>query len=124
MKIHPDGVPLRTDASGAIRVGETRVLFYLVVEAFKGGNTPEQIASAYDSLVLADVYGVIAYYLRHQSEVDEFLRDLDADADEIRRTIEAAQPPRAEVRRMERPSNLRTMVMDSTIAATTMEDLT
>ena len=43
MEIQPDAVPLRVDEYGAIRVGETRVLYVLVVYAFQHGATPEQI---------------------------------------------------------------------------------
>jgi hypothetical protein len=33
MEIHQDPVPLRMDEAGAIRVGKTRVLFVLVLQA-------------------------------------------------------------------------------------------
>ena len=92
MEIHNDPVPLRVDESGAIRVGKTRVLFYLVIETYKRGSTPEAIVEMYDTLVLADVYAVVAYYLRHKEEVERFLREVDESAAEIRRKIEANQP--------------------------------
>jgi uncharacterized protein (DUF433 family) len=98
MIIHNDPVPLRADESGAIRIGNTRVLFYLVIEAYKRGNTAEAIVDMYDTLALADVYAVIAYYLRHKDEVEMFLGEVETRAAEIRRKIEANQTPREEVR--------------------------
>ena len=41
LTIQPEAPPLRVDESGAVRVGNTRVLFVLVVQAFQNGATPE-----------------------------------------------------------------------------------
>ncbi len=54
--------PLRRDASGALRVGHSRVLLELIIRAFQDGATPEAIAQHYPSVTLADIYAVIAYY--------------------------------------------------------------
>jgi uncharacterized protein (DUF433 family) len=68
----PDPVPLRIDETGACRVSQTRVLLELVLQAFRDGATPETIVrDYYDTLEPADVYAVIAYYLRHREEVEE-----------------------------------------------------
>ena len=48
--------PLREDASGALRVGNSRVLLELVIRAFQDGATPESIVQRYSTLALADVY--------------------------------------------------------------------
>ena len=98
MEIHADPVLLRVDESGAVRVGNTRVLFYLVVEAYKRGNGPEEIVSMYDTLTLADAHAAVAYYLRHREEVEAFLVEVEGRAQEIRRKIEANQPPQDELR--------------------------
>jgi uncharacterized protein (DUF433 family) len=98
LDIQAEAPPLRMDDAGAIRVGKTRVLFVLVVRAFKTGETPERIVEAYDVLSLADVYGAIAYYLRHQEEVEAYLRQYDRAAEEIRRKIEERQGPQTGVR--------------------------
>jgi uncharacterized protein (DUF433 family) len=93
-----DPVPLRVDANGDLRVGETRVLLDLVVQAFDGGATPETIVQNYPTLQLADVYAVIGYYLRHRNEVGEYLRQREQRAEEVRRKIEAAQPDMVGIR--------------------------
>ncbi|MDY7093472.1 MAG: DUF433 domain-containing protein [Acidobacteriota bacterium] len=69
-----DPVPLRTTEPGqVIRIGDTRVTLDTVIGAFHRGATPEEIAQDYSAVALADVYAVIAYYLRHRSEVDNYL---------------------------------------------------
>jgi len=83
--------PIREDADGSLRVGTSRVLVDLVVRAFRDGATPETIAQSYPSASLTDIYGVIAYYLRHTSEVDAYLSRRRDEADGIQKKIESSQ---------------------------------
>src|SRR5262245_43791559 len=96
--IEPLPVPLRQEATGAIRVANTRVLLELVIRAFQDGATPETIVQRYETLQLADVYAVIGYYLKHKQQVEDYLRQREAQAEEIRRKIEAGQPSRPNFR--------------------------
>jgi uncharacterized protein (DUF433 family) len=96
--IEAQPVPLRHDETGAIRVGNTRVLLELVIEAYVDGATPETIVQWFDGLRLADVYAVISYYLNHEEEVKESLRQREELADEVRRKIDSAQPSRPNFR--------------------------
>ena len=82
-------VPLTTDDDGVIRVAGTRVPLDTVIAAFETGATAEEIAQDFSVLDLADVYAVIAYYLRHRSEVDEYLRRRAEQRATVRRTNEA-----------------------------------
>jgi len=41
--------------------------------AFDAGATAEEMVQQYPSVALADAYSVIAYYLRHQSEIREYI---------------------------------------------------
>lgn len=91
--IHADPVPLRVDADGEVRIGGTRVLLALVVQAFREGVPPQTIVQMYSSLQLAEVHAVIAYYLRHQSEVDEYLRQREQEAEQVRQENLARFPP-------------------------------
>ena len=43
-----------------------------------------QIAQQYPSSTLADVYSVIAYYLRHQADVQTYLADRQQKAAQVR----------------------------------------
>jgi uncharacterized protein (DUF433 family) len=90
-------VPLREDPPGVLRVGNSRVLLELVIQAYQRGATPEAIVQMYDTLNVGEVYAVIAYYLARPAEVDEYLRRCDEEADAIRRKIEASQPPRPDL---------------------------
>jgi len=96
--IQTDPVPLRVDEYGVIRVGDSQVLLDIVVREFNNGAYPEAIVHGYSTLKLADVYDVIAYYLRHREEVDAYLRARREEAQKLREEIEAKQPGRAELR--------------------------
>src|SRR5262249_43063444 len=86
-------IPLWEDPPGVLRVGKSRVLLELVIHAHQQGKCPQEIVQMYDTLDAGDVYAVIAYYLTHQAEVDEYLRQCDEKAEAIRRQIEATQKP-------------------------------
>lgn len=98
LTIKSESSPLRLDETGVVRVGQSRVLFVLVVRAFQTGASPEEIVRAYETLDLADTYAAIAYYLRHKSEVDEYLAEYDRQAEEIRHKIEQQQGSQIGVR--------------------------
>ena len=92
MTIDPETPPLRVDESGAIRVGDTRIVLDLVVEAHLDGASPDEIVEMYPTLLLGDVYGAIGYYLRHREEVNAYIEGRTRQADEARGRIEANQP--------------------------------
>ena len=96
--LHAEAPPLREDASGALRVGDSRVLLELVIRAFQDGATPETIIQRYPALALADAYAIIGYYLKHPASVDEYLTRREADAASTRERVEAAQPGLTEIR--------------------------
>jgi uncharacterized protein (DUF433 family) len=98
MTIHTDPIPLRVDEYGVVRVGDSQVLLDVVVREFNNGADPETIAHGYSTLKLADVYAVIAYYLRHCKEIDEYLATRRDEAASLRQEIEAKQPSRTELR--------------------------
>lgn len=84
-----DPVPLVLAEDGrVIRVAGTRVTLDTLIGAFKRGATPEEIAQDYSAVSLADVYAVITYYLRHRSEVEEYLERRARAHAELRREIE------------------------------------
>jgi len=86
-------VPLRQDKYGTIRVGRSRVSFDTVIFEFRQGSTPEQIAEDYATLKLADIYGAIAYYLRHQDEVEAYLTQRREEAEALRCESESRDNP-------------------------------
>jgi uncharacterized protein (DUF433 family) len=84
--------PLAIDANGTVRIGKTRVTLDTLIANFKQGVTPEQIVLQFDTLELADVYAVIAYYLRHQDDVEAYLQQQEQEAQAIREEIERRFP--------------------------------
>ncbi len=98
LTIQAEAPPLRVDEAGAVRVGDTRVLFVLVVRAFQNGATPEDIVRMYDTLSLSDAYGAVAYYLRHRAEAEAHLAEYDRQAEEVRKKIEGRQGAQTGVR--------------------------
>ena len=86
--MNPSGVteliPLTTDADGVIRVTGTRVPLDPIVASFESGATAEEISHRYPSVALADVYSVIAYYLRHDAEIRTYLDRRKRQAGDVR----------------------------------------
>jgi uncharacterized protein (DUF433 family) len=96
--IQPDPVPLRADKRGALQVGDSRLTLDALIHEFEDGADPDGIVNAYPTLSLANVFAVIAYYLRHQEEINDYLRKRQAEAAKLRQEIESRQPGRAELR--------------------------
>jgi uncharacterized protein (DUF433 family) len=84
---------VRTDASGAMRVGDTDVPLDSVVAAFHQGHSPEMIRAQYPSLTLEAVYGAIAYYLANRGDVDAYLKRQDALWEQWRAQTRAPAAP-------------------------------
>jgi uncharacterized protein (DUF433 family) len=85
--------PLDMLPDGAVRVRGTRVSLDTVIRAFDEGCTLEEIHDDYPTLQLADIYAVIAFYLRHRETVQAYLAESQQKAEEIRRKIEEVCPP-------------------------------
>lgn len=65
---------VRMDEHGVMRIGNTRVMLDSIVASFNQGLSAETIQQQYPALSLEQVYGAIAYYLAHVSEVSEYLQ--------------------------------------------------
>lgn len=92
LPLSADPLPLRLEEGGVVRVGAGRVSLDLVVEQYENGMTPEDIVRAYDTLELADVYAVIAHYLRHRDQVIAYLKRREMEAESLREVIVAERP--------------------------------
>lgn len=82
--LSPQQAPLTADKHGSFVVTGTRVPLEVVVGDFNRGASPEEIVLAYPSLSLADVYAVIAYYLREQESIDTYVARQDERAEAAR----------------------------------------
>jgi hypothetical protein len=59
-----------TGATSLCRVG-----IDLILERYKAGVSPEQIAEEFETTMLEDIYATITYYLRHKQRLDAWLDD-------------------------------------------------
>ncbi|MBD2544718.1 DUF433 domain-containing protein [Planktothricoides raciborskii] len=90
--------PLQEDETGAIRVGNSRVLLELVIRAFQDGASPESIVQRYSTLSLSDVYVTIGYYLRHRDSLDAYLNRREKVAEAVKEKLSDIQPDLSHIR--------------------------
>lgn len=93
LAIVAETAPLQANEDGVILVGNTRVTLDTVTAVFNQGATAEEIVYRYPSLNLADVYATIAFYLKHQSEVEAYLQQRRQRSQEIREMNQARFDP-------------------------------
>ncbi len=72
---------------GQLCISGTRFTLNQIVTLYKRGETAEDISAQHAQLSLAQVYGALAYYHAHQSEVET---DLAAEGDEAARLEQAS----------------------------------
>lgn len=82
-------IPLRQTVDGTIRIGETRISLETIIAAYLRGDRPEEINEGFPIVELADIYAIIAYYLKHREAVDAYLARQDHDARRILEEIAA-----------------------------------
>jgi len=87
-------VPLTRLDNGVYRVTGARIPLERVIESHRAGATPQEIVDSFDTLRLADVYSLIGYYLDHQKEVEQYLREQEEEGEKVRHLMETAQPAR------------------------------
>ena len=81
------------DTPDVIRLKGRRIGLEHIVERYKEGQSPEQIAEYFGDLPLEDVYAAILYYLHNRVDVDAYLADIDEFDKEQQRLAEAEQSP-------------------------------
>jgi uncharacterized protein (DUF433 family) len=84
--------PLRTDETGVIRIGSSRVPLEGIVHAFDAGASAEEIVASYPTLDLGDVYATIAYILKNRGEIDAYLAQCKTEAERVHEEWEAKYP--------------------------------
>jgi uncharacterized protein (DUF433 family) len=87
LTIETKPVPLSIE-NDVVMVTGTRIPIDTIVHAYLRGDTAEEIAESYDTLKLAQIYAVIAYYLDHQEDVDTYLKRRVAQQEESYRYID------------------------------------
>ena len=69
-----------------------------MIQAFQNGASPESIVSQYSTLTLSDTYGAIAYYLRNQDLVEEYLNQREQLAESVKQRLKVIQPDLSQIR--------------------------
>jgi uncharacterized protein (DUF433 family) len=82
-------ISLQADIYGVIRVSGTRVTLDTVIARHHQGDSPETIHDSFDVLPLNDIYAVIAYYLAHQDEINDYLNRRKEEGEHTRQEVEA-----------------------------------
>lgn len=77
---------------GGYWITGTRVSLDSIVYAFLRGSAPESIAQSFPVLKLEEVYGAITYYLGHQADVDDRLRQHDREFEALRAQARQSNP--------------------------------
>ena len=68
----------------AYQIDTTRVSLDSVIYSWLQGDSPETIADNFSALTLEQVYGAIAFYLAHQDKIDEYLRQGEAQSEQLK----------------------------------------
>ena len=80
--------PLIWGEDGTIRVAGSRVTLDSVVHAFQRGATAEDIREQFPSLSLCTIYGTLAYYLEHQTQIEAYLQKQQRADEETQQEVE------------------------------------
>jgi uncharacterized protein (DUF433 family) len=64
---------------GGYYVAGTRISLDSLVYAFNEGQSPETIHENFSLLKRSQIYGVIAFYLDHQVEIDNYLKETERE---------------------------------------------
>src|SRR5437867_12577504 len=93
-------MPLTVTEHGTIRVKGSRVSLDSIVHHFNLGATAEQIVQSFPSLSLGDIYAAIAYYLAHREAVEEYLKQQEAEADDLQQQMESDPKYQSSIREL------------------------
>jgi uncharacterized protein (DUF433 family) len=73
-------------------IGETRISLDSIVYGFLNGESPESIAENFPLLSLEEVYGAIAFYLANREVVDAYLKQGEAEFEQLQQSVRQKNP--------------------------------
>lgn len=73
-------------------IAGTRVSLDSILYAFLNGESPETIAQNFPVLSLEQVYGAIAFYLANRELIDSYLKEGEAEFEEIQKSCRENNP--------------------------------
>lgn len=99
MSIQPGQLDLQAtppsieERDGQYYITQSLITFAAVILRFKEGLSPETIRrDCFPSLPLAKIYSAISFYLNHQEKVENYLRRLRQEEDELEGQLLARHP--------------------------------
>ena len=96
----PETVPLVQLENGAVRVRNSRVTLETIVIRMQVGDTVERIHSGFPTVSVSQIKEILAWYENNKSEVDEYIQQVEEEAEIIFKRIES-QPGYKKVTREE-----------------------
>jgi uncharacterized protein (DUF433 family) len=69
------------------RIKGTRVPLDSIIYQFQQGRSPEAIQDDFPALSLSQIYAAIAYYLDHQTELDQYLANEETKEEEFSKEL-------------------------------------
>ena len=79
----PDTVPLVQLENGAVRVRNSRVTLETIVIRMQVGDTVEKIHSGFPTVSVSQIKEILAWYFDNKADVDEYIQQLEAEAERI-----------------------------------------
>ena len=80
------------ERNGGYYIAGTRISLDSVVYAFERGNSPDAIQESFPVLKRSQIYGVIAFYLDYQAEVQRYLESEERRIQESTIPLSEANP--------------------------------
>ena len=96
----PHTVPLVQWEDGSIRVQNSRVTLQTIVIRTQMGDSVQRIHRGFPTVSVSQIKEIVAWYVDNQAEVDEYIRQLQEEAERIWQRIQS-QPGYKKVSREE-----------------------
>jgi uncharacterized protein (DUF433 family) len=85
--------PAIEERGGGYYITQSDISFAAVILRFKEGLSPESIhRDCFPSLALAKIYSAISFYLNHQEQVENYLKQLRQEEDELQQQLLTRHP--------------------------------
>ena len=85
----PDTVPLVQLENGAVRVRNSRVTLETIVHCMQMGDTEEEIHDSFPTVSVSLIKEILAWYFDNKEEADEYLQQVEALAERLRKWAES-----------------------------------
>ena len=85
----PDTVPLVQWEDGSVRVRNSRVTLDTIVIQMQVGDTVAEIHEEFPTVSIMQIEEILRWYFDNKAQVDEFLEQNEAEAEEMRKEIES-----------------------------------